>query len=362
MKTNKRPKDQQQALGTPSVQPKSQGTAPLQKMANNSPQVQEAAQFQAMANNSAQVQEAAQLKPMGNDQETAQLFSADTLYTQLVTDLLPNLSTASGDREEDFQAFQGDSPVAREAKKNQFMAMLQSASQLPNVYNQAARVSSNIKANQYFVDSNTRLSTAAVYRIYEASDDTRLKATPLETFAAIAEKELDDSFDYVAWLESKQVPVDSDEAVPVPSADDLENISKLSGYISEAFGQLNSVLARERSFKEDHPTMERAKQDHQELFQQDPRVGEFDPEDYDDELYETAEAQHAAFLLDLDVDEETIFLNQELIRRAQALILNGRFLESISTRGMSDEDLDTDNVLEKLAELIGIDVIEPVYE
>ncbi len=332
----------------------------LQRMVNNSPRVAQLRAYQDMANEFLKSKNEKATVAAGNG-APIQLFSPAKLYKNLVEEMLPSLSTSSGPRTAESDIFKGATPDERKIKEARLRTILAAGAKLENVYDQAAYVSSRIKGEQLFIDSNTRLSTLAVYLIYESTNDKRIKATPLEAFAAIAEKELSDRFEYADWLKAKEVPPNHPEAAGVPGARELENLKIYSAAIAKTRSLYDTIFVDFREFCKSHTTRDQAIADWRESQKDDPRLEDWTDEEELGHKYKTPEEQYAGFLTTLSPEDVLIWSNKALIDKGVALIGNGRFFESIETEEVL-RGYRTPHLFDLLSEVTGLPVKRESYE
>jgi hypothetical protein len=244
------------------------------------------------------------------------------------------------DMEENLVAI--NSNFKSELTRTQFRTAIQTASALGTPHEQAASLANAIKSNQYFQDGNTRVATAAVFHIFREAGNKKLKVSPLQVLAAIGVHEIDNSFDFSAWIDNSSE--DSETPQEVPSGDELNGIHDKIAVIGEAVSRLNHVLGRWYQYKRDNQTEAEAREE----FANDSNLnsrGTFE-ELYEVEEFMTEDGRKQNFIDDLDFDDEEIWDAAEQINAANRLIKptgNNAFADTVGAsediKEMSSEEL-----------------------
>ncbi|MFF2012916.1 hypothetical protein ACFVWY_28095 [Streptomyces sp. NPDC058195] len=244
--------------------------------------------------------------------------------------LTRQLSTTSADDRTglaDADLFQGAGPAARDMRLGAFRTAVIQAETIVDVDERAAHIASDIKANQYLTDGNTRTATAAVFTTY-ATAGTGLAATPLEVFAAIGEAEVNPRFNLTEWLRERHT---DDGPATVPSVADLEDISVVAGQLAVMDAEFQRIHRQWRDYLVNHPT-------------------------------ESEETAHEGFMTELFGQSEAdydLWYEREVLARAIGLIRPGGksgFLDTVAgRRAPLDNDETLVEEIERLMGVLGLD-------
>ncbi|MCD6066708.1 MAG: hypothetical protein K0S33_1534 [Bacteroidetes bacterium] len=220
----------------------------------------------------------------------------------------------------------------------------------------ASYLASQIKVGQVFNNGNTRAATAAVYRVYNDAGDKELTVSPLQVLAAVGVTQLDDEFDFSAWMTEQEQ--ESDNPIAIPGKGDLDAIHDNIAVIGRADSLLQALRGRYNLFKTKNLTRAEAVA----AFQGDPELQRgYDSfeEYYDDQdppVVETAQERDENFVGTLNDLHTTIWENQDKVTTAHRLIKpagNRRFANTIEA-GPAINALSGEELITRLNTIMGI--------